>query len=200
MLQVIFKASLIIVFSFSFASLATEKKNPQMRTPMKELFSHKFHDPLFQKAKVSCTDCHSFSVKSQSFDPLAKNVDSGFMKANKQVCHECHMGKVELPRVNQCSLCHLHPEKLAPSNHNLAWKKRHGHYSQMDPDSCNSCHKENQNACQNCHTQKNTMKPMVHRPNFRLTHSIEARTNPAKCTICHTNTNSCVQCHKGGFP
>lgn len=192
---------IFLLFLFLNATtFAGEKKHPEMRSQIQELFSHKFHDPLFQKAKISCTDCHSFAVKSQAFDPLAKNVDAGFMKANRQVCHECHMGKVELPRVNQCSLCHLNPEKLAPSNHNLAWKKRHGHYAQIDPESCNTCHKENQNSCQNCHTQKNTLKPMVHRPNFRLTHSIEARTNPAKCTTCHTNTNSCTQCHKGGFP
>jgi len=171
-----------------------------MRREFKTLFSHKGHNELFTKSKIACTDCHSFSVKSQGFDPLAKNVESGFLQVNRKVCHECHMGKVELPRVNQCSLCHLNPEKLAPSNHNFTWKKRHGHFSQIDPESCNSCHKENQNACQNCHTQKNNLKHMVHRPNFRLTHSIEARTNPAKCTTCHTNTNSCVQCHKGGFP
>lgn len=196
------KIFLIFCILFGLAAdvtFAADKKITETRRPLNKLFDHKKHAASFQQTKITCTDCHSFSVKSPTFDPLAQNVGAGFIASDKKVCHECHLGKVELPRVNQCSLCHLNPEKLAPPNHKLAWKKRHGQFSQMDPSSCNDCHKDNQNSCNNCHTQKNTLKPMVHRPNFRLTHSIEARANPARCVNCHTNTNSCLQCHEKGI-
>lgn len=191
--------SILLLCVFVLNAEAKKKVEPELRKPFKELFNHKSHQKAFADTKLSCTDCHNFSVKSSSFDPLASNVPAGLLGISKKVCHECHMGKVELPKVNQCSVCHKDPEKLRPANHELAWKNRHGKMAQMDPDSCNSCHRENQNSCQNCHTQKNTLKPMVHRPNFRLTHSVEARANPAKCTTCHAKISTCIQCHKGGF-
>lgn len=197
MLRIICKLAFVFIGPFAVARTATPPA-PLLRQPMKQMFSHKGHLGSFKSANVSCTDCHSFSVKSPSFDPLAPNVGGGYMEASRKVCHECHLGKVEVARVNQCSLCHKEPEKLMPPSHNLAWKKRHGAFAQMDPDSCNGCHQENQNSCSGCHTQRNTLKPMVHRPNFRLTHSVEARANPAKCVACHTNMSSCLQCHKGG--
>lgn len=187
-----------IIFSFFILLTAMNAFAVDTRLPLKQLFNHKKHATPLASTGVSCLDCHDFSVKSASFDPLAKNVDEGYIAANRKVCHECHLGKVELPRVNQCLLCHTKPEKLAPPNHQLAWKKRHGSFAQMDPASCNDCHGDNQNSCNNCHVQKNTLKHMVHRPNFRLTHGIEARGNPAKCVTCHSNTSSCIQCHKNG--
>lgn len=195
MLQTIFKIFLLLICLLLMTSNSQTK---ELREPVKSLFNHDKHKNILSKNKVSCTDCHSFSVKSLSSDPLAKNVDSGFLIPSKKVCHECHIDKVQMARVNQCTLCHLKPEKLIPSTHNLAWKSRHGHFAQMNPESCTSCHKDNQNSCNNCHTQKNTLKPMVHRPNFRMTHSIEARANPAKCTTCHTSTNFCLKCHEVG--
>lgn len=188
-----------IIFSVLFLFNSHYVFAVETRQSIKELFDHKKHKDSFKSTGIACVDCHQFSVKSPSFDPLAKNVGAGYLKVNRMVCHECHLGKVQVARVNQCSLCHLHPEKLAPPSHKLNWKKRHGNQAQMDPDSCNGCHQENQNSCNNCHTQRNTLKPMVHRPNFRLTHGIEARSNPASCVTCHTNTNSCIQCHKAGL-
>lgn len=178
------------------ASIESEAK-PQLVTALNSLFSHKRHQLPFQSMGISCTECHSFAVKSQSFDPLAENVESGFLKPSRKVCHECHLGKIQTARVNQCSLCHLNPAQLKPESHKLDWRSRHGQFAQMDPESCNSCHRENQNACSNCHTQRSTMKPNVHRPNFRMFHSIEARINPAKCSTCHASTSFCIQCHKG---
>ncbi len=197
MSQIIFKAFLLyFVASIGITSVSL---SAETRVPLKILFDHKKHKVPMKDSNISCSDCHDFSVKSPAFDPLAKNVGSGYIQGNKKVCHECHLGKVEVARVNQCSLCHQNPDKLIPPSHKLAWKKRHGQFAQMDPSSCNGCHRDNQNSCNNCHVQKNTMKPMVHRPNFRLTHSIEARSNPARCTTCHTNTNSCLQCHQRGI-
>lgn len=178
---------------------AKPRTKPEIRLPLKQLFSHKAHLESFKGTGVTCGDCHNFSIKSPSFDPLAKNVPAGHLNPERMVCHECHLGKVQLPKANQCSLCHKDPEKLRPMNHDMAWRKRHGAFAQMDPDSCNSCHQENQNSCANCHTQRNTMKPMVHRPNFRLTHSVEARANPTKCAVCHTNLTTCLDCHRGGL-
>lgn len=191
---------MVICFTGVGGSFAAETKSvPHLRLPVKNLFSHKVHGGLVDKKQVSCTDCHSFAVKSNGFDPLAKNVESGFLAMGSKVCHECHLGKVEGPRVNQCSLCHEEPEKLKPRDHDLAWRQRHGSFAQMNPESCKSCHQENQNSCLQCHAQRNTLKPMVHRPNFRMTHSISARANPASCVACHTNMSTCIQCHKGGF-
>lgn len=198
MSQAIFRTFILILLVTTQAH-SLDSKKPGFRLPIQELFSHKKHGSIFSKEKIACVDCHHFSIKSQGFDPLAKNVEFGLMQANLQVCHQCHLGKVELPRVNQCTLCHLQSEKLAPISHNLTWKKRHGQFALTDPESCVACHKENQNSCQNCHSQKNQLRTLVHKPNFRLTHSIEARVSPAKCAVCHTNTNSCVLCHKGGF-
>lgn len=192
MLQIIFK-----IFVLTFL-ICNQVHSQELHSPVKSLFDHKKHSSTFKGHNLNCTDCHSFSVKSPGSDPLAKNVSSGYLKPNNKVCHECHMGKVSTARVNQCSLCHAQPEKLLPANHKLAWKKRHGHEAQMQPESCTSCHKDNQNSCNNCHTQKNTLKPVVHRPNFRMTHSIEARSNPAKCVVCHSNAQFCTQCHELG--
>lgn len=196
MSQIIF--SLLLGLQLSFAAEPAASKF-ETRLPLKTLFDHKKHTQAMASTNITCIDCHSFSVKSKGFDPLAKNVGAGYLLPAKKVCHECHLGKIEVARVNQCSLCHLEPEKLAPESHKLAWIKRHGQVAQMDLTACAACHRDNQNSCTNCHTQRNTLKPMVHRPNFRLTHSIEARANPAKCVSCHTNTNTCLQCHFKGI-
>ena len=193
MLQIIFSC---LVMSISFAE---NSMKPDLRSGLKELFSHKRHEDAFNKAQLNCTECHSFAVKSRSFDPLAANIPSGHLKVSPQVCHKCHLGKVEFPRVNQCTLCHSKPEQLKPKSHNLAWQARHGKEARIKPDSCRTCHQENQNSCLNCHSQKNSLKPTVHRPNYRMTHSIEARSNPAKCINCHGSINTCVKCHQGRF-
>lgn len=199
MLQIIFSfLSLIPTLAFASATAGAQPL-PALRLPFKNLFSHPAHMSSLKSAGISCTDCHRFSIKSSAVDPLAKKVSAGAMAVSKKVCHECHLGKVEVARVNQCSLCHQEPEKLKPLSHNLAWKTRHGSFAQMNPSSCTSCHQENQNACIQCHSQRNTLKPVVHRPNFRLTHSIEARANPAKCLTCHTTVTTCIQCHSGGI-
>lgn len=199
-------AALISIYHWSSASAAADQKSPEqnkiapeLRLGMKDLFSHKSHGEVFKGNSISCTDCHSFAIKSPSKDPLATNVGANLINPSKRVCHECHMGKVNVARVNQCTLCHKSFQSLKPADHSLGWKERHGRFAQMDSDSCTACHSENQNSCLNCHTVKNNLKPSVHRPNFRMFHSIEARANPASCVTCHSTTSTCAQCHKG-FP
>lgn len=188
----------IFFILFSFYDFSVAEQKVELRTPMNQLFNHKNHRTVFSKNGVACTDCHTFSIKSQSFDPLSPNVGGGNLKPNRKTCHECHLDKVDMPRPNQCTLCHLNVQKLAPENHKLSWKQRHGRFAQIDSDSCKQCHTDTQ-TCTQCHTQRNTLKPSVHRPNFRMMHSIEARSNPASCVTCHSTTSTCLQCHKGGL-
>lgn len=176
-----------------------EPKIPELRQPIKELFDHKLHNVALSSSGINCVDCHSFSIKSESSNPVANEIPAGLIHGSPKVCHLCHLGKVETPRVHQCSLCHLNLDQVKPPNHlNPQWKRRHGRYAQLAPDSCRLCHKENQLSCMNCHTQRNTVKPNVHRANFRLTHSIDARSNPAQCATCHSAASFCIECHQGG--
>lgn len=203
----IFAGLVLYIGTFSLRGRAAEvgaagaatsnKASPELTVSLKSLFDHKRHLAPFKDGSIGCTDCHTFSIKSPSFDPLAPNVAKGFLVPSRKVCHECHIGRVSLPRPNQCTLCHKEPAQLKPSDHALSWRSRHGRFAQQDPDSCTKCHSDNQNSCGNCHTQKNTLKPFVHRPNFRVMHSLEARANPSSCIACHSTTSTCVACHKG---
>lgn len=176
-----------------------EQNTPELRQSIKELFNHKRHNEALSSSGMECVDCHSFSIKSSTSDPLVPEIPGGLIHGSPKVCHLCHLGKVEAPRVHQCSLCHLNQEQVKPATHfSTQWKRRHGRYAQLAPDSCMLCHKENQLSCMNCHTQRNTVKPNVHRANFRLTHSIDARSNPAQCATCHNAVSFCIQCHQGG--
>ncbi|HPI40017.1 MAG TPA: cytochrome c3 family protein [Pseudobdellovibrionaceae bacterium] len=189
----------IIIFSFSliWISNTSYAENANLHLPLKDLFSHKNHLESFKKTGISCTNCHSFSLKSNPSDPLAPGVPKGLIKPSPKICHECHHGKVQLPRPSQCTLCHISPKLLEPKNHKMNWSKRHGLFAQSDSDSCLQCH--SQNNCTECHQQKNKLKPKVHKANFRSFHSIEARSNPQSCVACHSTSNTCTNCHTRGF-
>lgn len=181
-------------FAWNEHSFADKKA---LQLPLKNLFSHKGHLDAFKKTGVSCTNCHSFALKSNSSDPLSAGIPKGFIKPSPQICHECHQGKVQMPRPSQCTLCHQETKLLEPANHQMNWSKRHGLFAQSDADSCLQCH--TQSTCSECHIQKNKIKPKVHRPNFRSFHSIEARSNPQSCVVCHSSTTTCLNCHTKGF-
>jgi hypothetical protein len=183
------------VSAWASASSATTKKS--LHLPLKDLFSHKNHQDSFKKTGISCTNCHSFSIKSDSSDPLSQGIPAGLLKPSPQMCHECHQGKVQMPRPNQCTLCHQNVKSLEPENHQMNWTRRHGMFAQTDSDACLQCH--TQSTCSSCHNQKNKIKPKVHRPNFRSFHSIEARGNPQSCVVCHSSTTMCLNCHTKGF-
>lgn len=186
---------LLILINFLFYFNASQSAD--LVKPLNQLFTHKAHQKAFKKTEVSCTNCHSFATKPEGNDPLSEGVPKGLIKADRKVCHECHMGKISLPRPNQCTLCHKNVNKLMPDSHKQNWKYRHGKIAQSNSEACKDCH--NDKTCTQCHTQRDTLKPAVHRPNFRLTHSIEARANPQSCVTCHANTSSCTQCHTRGL-
>lgn len=200
MLTTFIKALSISLFLICYfeSTTAHAANAPSLRADISKLFSHKTHSQALNGSNLNCTSCHSFSVRSPTTDPLAPNVDDGYLKPSFKVCHECHMGKVISTRINPCTVCHISNLNLAPENHKRAWRVRHGFFAQLDSETCKSCHQENQNSCAKCHTSRNTMRPVVHRPNFRMTHSIEARANPSKCVVCHTVADSCSKCHTGG--
>lgn len=186
------------VFSFCMITLgqgAFDKTPSHLLFPLRSLFSHSNHKESFQKLQISCTECHNFSLKSIKKGPLAPGVDKGFIQAPKHVCHQCHFGKVSLPRPNQCKICHSSSEILKPKNHFVLWQKRHGKLAQFDKDACSQCHTVQ--SCDQCHTKLDAMNPSVHRSNFRLYHSIEVRMDPQSCMACHRSTSFCSNCHFG---
>lgn len=198
MLHIFNNTVIAILFStVSFAAPNYSPKHPvQFVKPWPKIFDHSKHSEKFKSMNISCSECHTFSVKSAASDPLSPGVPKGFLKPDRKICHDCHLGKVNLPRSNECTLCHTNTHDIMPDSHNLNWKKRHGTFAQMDRDSCRECHSEK--TCSQCHSQRDISKPQVHRPNFRISHSIEARANPQKCVTCHTTINTCVQCHTKG--
>lgn len=184
---------------WTWAAENPSRIKPTFVKPIPDLFVHKSHLEAFRQSGIACADCHSFSIKTNTSDPTSSGVGEGYLRVDRSVCHQCHLGKVNVPRSNQCILCHRDPQFLAPASHHRNWRQRHGQQALQDPDSCLACH--NQKTCSECHSQRNPSKPIVHRANFRLTHSIEARANPQSCATCHASLNTCIQCHtKGLFP
>ncbi len=186
---------LITVCILMFISM-TAFAGPKLQAELKILFSHKKHAAAFEKIGVGCQDCHNFSFKSIEKGPLSVPIDQKELSADSKVCHQCHLGKVPVPKITQCNLCHVGGEReLMPKNHNLDWKRRHGTLAAIDRDSCTSCHQKNE--CSDCHMRRDNMNPKVHRPNFRYSHAIKARMNPASCTTCHRYQSFCTDCHTG---
>ena len=179
-----------------FLSQALEAgSNVKLLLPIKNLFSHEKHQIPFSKLKVSCLDCHSFSVASKEKGPLSTPISEKYLKVDRGVCHRCHRAKISLPRRNQCTLCHENLETLKPKDHSASWRYRHGIRATLDGDRCSNCHKKSE--CSKCHLQKDNMNPVVHRANFRLTHSITARARPNSCVTCHQYPSFCSDCHSG---
>lgn len=192
-----FLISLSMVLGIGVAIQLSAAEKARVSVPVATLFNHKVHLKAF-KDKVSCTDCHSFSVKSDVKDPLSAPIGKGHLKVDRKSCHACHLHSLTQPTPNQCVLCHSDTKAIMPDSHHLNWNFRHGRVAQSNPESCKDCHREAD--CNKCHTQRDAVKPMVHRPNFRLTHGIEARARPESCASCHSTTNTCTKCHTKGAP
>lgn len=193
----------LLLFSIGGASWAADSVSAKQQTvsptlvaPLKRLFSHSEHEAPFLRMNVACTECHSFSVKTGPFDPLAPEVKKGFLMPDRKICHQCHLEKIQQPRRNQCTLCHQDTREIMPADHKNSWRIRHGQFAQADADSCKQCHSPR--TCTECHTQRDLAKPAVHRPNFLMTHSIQARANPQSCVACHTSPSQCTDCHSRG--
>ena len=85
---------------------------PTLSQPLDRLFSHPKHKKTFEKMGMTCTTCHNFSVHGKESGPLSPPVQGGYLTPVKQICHQCHLGKVSFPRSNQCQLCHTNVENL----------------------------------------------------------------------------------------
>ncbi|OGQ18600.1 MAG: hypothetical protein A3B70_03450 [Deltaproteobacteria bacterium RIFCSPHIGHO2_02_FULL_40_11] len=190
----IFIFNLFCFFMFGAMAQAADKPSVLILPPS-GLFSHPNHKKVLEELGVSCTDCHNFSIKNKKKGPLVSPVPKGFIKPSLHVCHQCHFGRVNLPRPNQCEACHVNSRALRPQDHYIAWKNRHGKMAQMDRDRCKQCH--TQNSCDQCHLQIDTMNPSNHPASFRLYHSVEARMNPQSCVTCHQRRTFCSDCHFG---
>lgn len=193
----IFIINFIFMTLFSLSAFSEQTQNPEslLHSPMKQLFSHKRHAQRFEQSGIHCTQCHQFSVYSNTKGPLAPPVDIPTLRPPKKICHECHLTRVSLPRPNQCLVCHSSTDAIKPKDHFLGWDFRHGKLSQMNLSSCTQCH--SQQDCSDCHLRRDTTKPIVHPANFRLTHSIRARANPQSCVVCHQQSSFCLDCHTG---
>jgi len=186
---------LTIFFNIYPMAIYAKKGKPALIKELSILFSHKKHAESFSDMKISCKDCHNFSIKPTEKGPLGALIEDPAIKPARQLCHQCHQGKVMVPTPNRCTLCHLPSKDLKPDDHFISWKNRHGQMAQMDSDSCKNCHSKND--CSDCHLQRNGHSVRVHRGGFRFTHSMEARLNPNKCTTCHQSTGFCLDCHMG---
>ena len=175
---------------------AAESRPNTLVEPLQSLFRHSKHHEAFGKLKIRCADCHSFSIKPKEKGPVDARVPTGLLKPSPRICHECHLGKVSLPRPNQCVICHTSTEAIRPPDHLLGWETRHGRMAQLDRQSCAACHTPA--TCSKCHSRVDALNPIVHEPNFRLAHSIRARANPQSCVQCHKSPSFCKDCHAGG--
>ena len=183
----------IIIPNIGFTEIKDILKKPKLQKPVRNLYSHKKHDKPFKNLDVHCLDCHRFSIKSVKRGPLAPPISQKFLKPQKDLCHQCHLGRVSTTRRHQCTLCHIRLDEVKPKDHFINWSKRHGRMSQFNRDSCLQCHKRNE--CATCHLQRDQMKPNVHPGNFRFTHSIKARFSPQTCITCHQTSSFCRKCH-----
>jgi len=179
--------------SDGYAGGKDSDKRPILVTLLKNLFSHSKHKSSFDKLGVSCQDCHLFSVKPTEKSPHGPNVTKNYVAPWKDTCHRCHLENISVPIPNQCELCHSDARKLAPRDHLLDWRQRHGRPAGFNEDSCRKCHKRNE--CSDCHLRHDNLKRRVHRGNFRLTHSLEARRRPQSCIVCHQSKQFCSDCH-----
>ena len=193
-------SSLLLIGLFLFGPMVALGKpvaigqRKEIHVPLERVFKHQKHMQAFKKMKISCQDCHRFSIKSKKTGGLPKSVNGKFLHPSKGVCHQCHLGQLALPRPNQCVICHTDVVVLRPKDHDQAWMKRHGRFSQLDSDSCKKCHTKS--GCSECHLKRDPLKNRVHSGNFRLTHSIKARANQG-CVTCHRSQKFCTDCHDG---
>jgi hypothetical protein len=174
---------------------ATAKAKPELIAPLNKIFHHERHRTVIENMNILCGDCHHFSIKGQNTGSLPANVKEKLLKSPRQVCHQCHLGRIAMPSQSQCILCHKNVANLVPADHRLSWKSRHGRMAQMDRDACAKCHSQKQ--CSECHIKRDLFRHRVHTGNFRMFHSIEARANPRSCVTCHHSWQFCSDCHRG---
>ncbi len=163
-----------------------------LRSPLP--FDHAEHARTFDKAGLSCIDCHPVGAKASAPTEAALPLPEG----PRSTCHGCHLGEVsKAPRAAQddCLLCHADLTGLMPPDHNLDWISAHGDQSRAAGSSCSTCHRPAE--CLDCHDRRGAGSESPHPVGFRSGHGVEARLDPRSCSTCHTQT-SCSSCHEGG--
>lgn len=159
---------------------------PSVRTPLP--FDHPAHARSFERAGLSCVDCHPVGLRpNQALPPPPRSS-----------CHGCHLG--ELPGAPKqatrvCTTCHAHRAELVPASHGPGWEHAHGAEARARGATCSDCHRTS--TCVDCHEARGAGQRNPHPPAFRTTHGVEARLDPARCSTCHTG-NSCQTCHTTG--
>ncbi len=161
-------------------------------------FNHAHHHAVFEKAGVTCLECHRFDLLiGSSNDEMARELSHSALYPGAVACHFCHKdAATRMPAApHACTTCHGNLEAIKPLDHEVAWMKVHANAAAGDPQRCETCHR--QSFCIDCHQRRDTIQTRVHDRNFLSVHSVEARANPMKCGSCHRE-DFCIRCHQQG--
>lgn len=168
---------------------------PRVQAPLP--FDHATHGRAFDRAGVTCVDCHPVGLRlhNEQGGYTAPLVDP---QPPLSSCHGCHRG--ELPgsagrAPDQCMLCHADREGLIPSSHAYDWVDVHGPDARARGAECAACHEPD--TCVDCHESRGALERSPHPPGFRAFHGVEAHLDPMSCSTCHT-AEKCSSCHATG--
>lgn len=167
---------------------------PELREPFP--FDHSQHAKAFDKARVSCVDCHPVGAFSKPEG--ARVVPEGPIPGPRSSCHACHLKEIEAaPRkaTGTCTTCHADRQALIPVDHGLDWVDQHGDHARSRGATCDTCH--DSNTCVSCHESRGAMADKPHGPGWGAFHGVEARLDPRSCSSCHTG-EACLTCHVEG--
>lgn len=161
-------------------------------------FGHKVHANIFERAAVTCVDCHRFDVLLDvRNEQLARELSYRAQYPPGAICHHCHgpgeQRVAEAPKA--CTTCHDNLEPLRPADHDVAWMKVHAGMARVNAAQCETCHRQAE--CIDCHQRRDSIQTRVHDRNFRFFHGIQVRANPMQCGSCHRE-DFCIRCHERG--
>jgi hypothetical protein len=191
-----------------------------LRPPMATCLS--CHEHREQWAARSCLPCHR-DLENEQVRPESHLVHGDdFLRRHgaaaasaSDLCSSCHAE-------SECAACHGANVPALPSTfhfdrphtkdmHAAGFFARHAIEARIDPATCTSCHRE-QDDCASCHRERglsavNARHGSPHPPGWLSStgasgHGVEARRNPASCASCHGGAGEalCVGCHRVGGP
>jgi hypothetical protein len=167
---------------------------PDLREPFP--FDHGEHSRAFDKAGLTCVDCHPVGAFSKP--ESARVVPEGPIPGPRSSCHACHQGEVEgAPRKapSACMVCHAERGDLLPADHGLGWTDNHGAEARARNATCTDCH--DTATCVTCHEGRGAVRKNPHGPGWGAFHGVEARVDPRSCSSCHVG-EACAKCHVEG--
>lgn len=168
---------------------ADEKPAPDVADPLP--FDHGKHEKQFDKAGVTCVDCHPVGLRSPT-------TEAELPPPPRVACHSCHRRQVKgAPRLAKpsCEMCHPVREQLKPDTHHIGWHDDHGAEARALRSGCETCHDRGQ--CIDCHDGRGALAKRPHGAGWEIVHGIEARLDPASCVGCHAE-ETCKSCHENG--